>query len=71
MTSTSATRTRTFVLVTAAWFLLAGYVMWRCFHATDPVTYDILFSCWCGGVASAAVALSLQSLLAGRKHRSR
>lgn len=43
--------TKSQVAVVVGWFLLAGYVMWRCF-TTPGVGYDIVFAAWCGGVLS-------------------
>lgn len=39
------------LVVVVGWFLLAGYVMFRCF-TTEGVDYDTLFAAWLGGVAS-------------------
>ena len=46
--------TRRQIATVLGWFLLAGYVIFRCFFTAATVDYDILFACWLGGVLSLA-----------------
>lgn len=48
------------LLVIAGWFLLAGYVMYRCF-TTPGTDYDTVFAAWLGGVLSAVCFLIYRS----------
>lgn len=57
------------VLSVVIWFLLAGYVIWRCTQTVQTEQLDIIFAAWLGGVISLFCVIVASRVIKDIKNR--